>query len=125
MSPTEVVKLPSWNTASVILKPAERRAIEGVGIESKLPRSAGGGENISAETSGKTSVEASPTVGCGVHPGSSPVDSLDSIPTGDGSGSRSGEAVLIGGALLLAIAAVVTSELMVCVEEIDTLLLLV
>lgn len=125
MSPTELVKLPSWNTASVILKPAERRAIEGVGIESKLPRSAGGGENISAETSGKTSVEASPTVGCGVRPGSSPGDSLDSIPTGDGSGSRSGEAVLIGGALLLAIAAVVTSELMVCVEEIDTLLLLV
>ena len=124
MSPAEVVKLPSWNTASVILKPAERRAIEGVGIESKLPRSAGGGENISAETSGKTSVEASPTVGCEVHPGSSPVDSLDSIPTGNGSGSRSGEAVLIG-PLLLAIAAVVTSELVVCVEEIDTLLLLV
>ena len=124
MSPAEVVKLPSWNTASVILKPAERRAIEGVGIESKLPRSAGGGENISAETSGKTSVEASPTVGCEVRPGSSPVDSLDSIPTGNGSGSRSGEAVLIG-ALLLAIAAVVTSELVVCVEEIDTLLLLV
>lgn len=128
VSSTEVVKLPSWKTASVILKPAERRAIEGVGIESRFPRSAGGGENISAESSGKTSVEASPTVGfqdCEVRPGSSPVDSLDSIPTGDGSGSRSGEAVVIGGPLVLAIAALVTRELVVCVEEIDTLLLFV
>ena len=44
---------------SVTLKPPDSRAMEGVGMESRLPSSPGEGESIMADTSGKMRVEVS------------------------------------------------------------------